>query len=49
MLVKVAKRKTAEADVHLDSRGRAVKEENTNYGDNVLIVDSERNMVTSDQ
>ena len=49
MLVKVAKRKTAEADVYLDSRGRAVKEENTNYGENVLIVDAEENMVTSDQ
>jgi len=48
MLVKVAKRKTAEADVHLDSRGRAVKEANTNYGDNVIIVDAEKNMVTSD-
>ncbi len=38
-LLKVAHRKTAEADVQLDDRGRPVDEEQAEYGDNVLIVD----------
>ena len=38
-LVRVAKRKTAEADVRLDNRGQVVDEDETNYGSNVLIVD----------
>jgi DNA topoisomerase-6 subunit B len=40
-LVTVAKRVTADADMKLDDRGRKIKEpsEETDYGDNVLIVD----------
>ncbi|HJT31247.1 MAG TPA: DNA topoisomerase VI subunit B, partial [Pirellulales bacterium] len=38
-LMQVAKRKTAQADVRLDSRGRPVDEEPEDFGDNVLIVD----------
>ncbi len=40
-LVKVAKRRTAEADVKLDDRGRPMEEKpaEMNLGDNVLIVD----------
>ncbi len=40
-LVKVAKRRTAEADMKLDDRGRPIEEDPTelNLGDNVLIVD----------
>jgi DNA topoisomerase-6 subunit B len=37
-LLKVAKRKTAEADMHLDDRGRAVEPSEEDYGDHVLIV-----------
>ena len=38
-LVRVAKRKTAEADVRLNKRGQVVDEEqHVDYGDNVLIV-----------
>lgn len=38
-LVKVAKRKTAEADVELDEQGRPiVQEEEEDFGDNVLII-----------
>ncbi len=36
-LLKVAKRKTSEADVRLDDRGKVVDEDS--FGDNVLIVD----------
>jgi DNA topoisomerase-6 subunit B len=40
-LLKVAKTKTAQADVKLDERGRPVEEdEGEDYGDNVLIVDA---------
>ena len=39
-LVKVARRMTAEADVKLDRQGRPI-EEDVDFGDNVLIVDSE--------
>jgi len=35
-LVKVAKRKTAEADVRFDDRGRKIDEQD--FGDHVLIV-----------
>jgi DNA topoisomerase-6 subunit B len=38
-LLKVAKRKTAEADTRLDERGRRVEEGEEDYGENVLIVD----------
>jgi DNA topoisomerase-6 subunit B len=39
-LLAVAKRKTAEADVKLDSRGRPIEEdEDVDYGSNVLIVE----------
>jgi DNA topoisomerase-6 subunit B len=38
-LLRVAKRKTAQADVKLDDRGREIEEdEEMNFGDNVLIV-----------
>jgi DNA topoisomerase-6 subunit B len=41
-LLKVAKRKTAEADIKLDKAGKVVDDEleDADYGDNVLIVDS---------
>jgi len=41
-LVKVAKKRTAEADMKLDDRGRPIEKrpEELNLGDNVLIVDS---------
>ena len=38
-LLKVAQRKTAEADVVLDKHGQAVERTNDDFGDNVLIVD----------
>ena len=38
-LMTVAKRKTAEADVKLDSRGKPIEEADEDYGDNVLIVE----------
>ncbi len=38
-LLQVAKKKTAQADVKLDSRGRPVDEEELSLGDNVWIVD----------
>ena len=38
-LLKVAQRKTTEADVRLDDRGRKIEEHN--FGDNVLIVDQQ--------
>ncbi len=37
-LLKVAKRRTSEADVKLDNRGKVVDKEELNLGDNVLIV-----------
>jgi DNA topoisomerase-6 subunit B len=37
-LMEVAKRKTAEADVKLDSRGRKIIEEEEDFGENVLII-----------
>jgi len=38
-LLKVAKRKTSDADVKLDDRGRPVDEEEQEFGRNVLVVD----------
>ena len=38
-LLKVAKRKTAEADLRLDERGRPVEETAEEFGGNVLIVE----------
>ena len=38
-LLLVAKKKTAEADVKLDDRGRPIDEEELDLGHNVLIVD----------
>jgi DNA topoisomerase-6 subunit B len=38
-LLRVATRKTSEADVRLDDRGRKIEERD--FGDNVLIVDQE--------
>ena len=38
-LLKVAKRKTAEADTNLDNRGRAVAESDEDYGRNVLVAE----------
>jgi DNA topoisomerase-6 subunit B len=38
-LLEVAKKKTAQADMKLDDRGRAIEEGDANYGDNVLIVE----------
>ena len=38
-LVRLAKSKTAEADVKLDDRGRPIEENLEDLGDNVLIVD----------
>ena len=40
-LLRVAKKRTADADIKLDSRGRPLHEDNTEFGHNVLIVDSE--------
>jgi DNA topoisomerase-6 subunit B len=40
-LLKVARTKTAQADMKLDDRGRAIEEAEEGYGDNVLIVDGE--------
>ncbi|MHB1036016.1 MAG: DNA topoisomerase VI subunit B [Pirellulales bacterium] len=37
-LVRVATKKTAEADLHFDDRGRAVESEDKVFGENVLIV-----------
>ena len=40
-LLLVAKKKTAEADVKMDDRGRVIEEDEMEFGDNVLIVDPE--------
>jgi DNA topoisomerase-6 subunit B len=49
-LMAVAKRKTADADVILDDRGRPVEDSQRDFGDNVLIVDPhERAEVGPDQ
>ncbi|HUT89922.1 MAG TPA: DNA topoisomerase VI subunit B [Thermoguttaceae bacterium] len=41
-LLTLAQRKTAEADVRLDDRGRPIEEDLEEYGENVLIVDPTR-------
>ena len=46
-LLKVAQRKTAEADVMLDDRGRPIDEEPLELGDNVIIVDPNQPTETS--
>jgi DNA topoisomerase-6 subunit B len=38
-LVKVAKKRTSEADMQLDNRGRPIEDQEMNLGKNVLIVD----------
>jgi DNA topoisomerase-6 subunit B len=38
-LIRVARQKTAEADVKLDDRGQRIEEDVQDFGDNVLIVD----------
>ncbi|MGA2257586.1 MAG: hypothetical protein ABSG53_23235, partial [Thermoguttaceae bacterium] len=40
-LLEVAKKRTVEADVQLDDRGRPVDEDEDDFGENVLIVDPE--------
>ena len=40
-LLRVAQRKTKEADTKLDAKGKKVEDENGLYGDNVLIVEPE--------
>ena len=40
-LVRVAKRKTSEADTRLDDRGRRIDEDEESFGSNVMIVDPE--------
>jgi DNA topoisomerase-6 subunit B len=40
-LVRVAKRKTSDADTKLDDRGRRIEQDEQQFGDNVLIVDPE--------
>ncbi len=38
-LLRVAKKRTAEADVKLDSRGKPIEMDDTKFGDNVIVVD----------
>ena len=38
-LLDVAKKRTAEADMELDDRGRAIEEDAEDFGENVLIVE----------
>jgi DNA topoisomerase VI subunit B len=40
-LLEVAKKRTVEADVRLDDRGRAIDEAEADFGENVIIVDPE--------
>ena len=40
-LLEVAKKRTVEADVRLDDRGRAIDEEEADFGENVIIVGQE--------
>jgi len=46
-LLEVAKRKTAEADVKLDSRGRKIQEDDEDYGEHVLIVEQPEPALTA--
>ncbi len=41
-LLEVAKKRTVEADVRLDDRGRPVDEEEADFGENVIIVEQEQ-------
>jgi DNA topoisomerase VI subunit B len=43
-LLEVAKKRTAEADIELDDRGKPIEEED--YGENVIIVPPEEAMPT---
>jgi DNA topoisomerase-6 subunit B len=43
-LLRVAEKRTAEADVKLDSRGKVILDNETEFGDNVLIVDSDSHL-----
>jgi DNA topoisomerase-6 subunit B len=45
-LLRVAKRKTADADARFDDRGRRVEEEEAEFGENVIIVDPEASAET---
>ena len=47
-LVAVAKRKTAEADVELDERGKPIDEDEEDFGANVLIVEPGATAATSE-
>ena len=47
-LLKVAHRKTAQADVKLDDRGRAIEDDLADYGDNVLLVDGSESLQPSE-
>ncbi|MEN6495534.1 MAG: DNA topoisomerase VI subunit B [Thermoguttaceae bacterium] len=44
-LLAVAKKKTAEADLKLDERGQVLEEDLEEFGDNVLIVDPEKQAI----
>jgi DNA topoisomerase-6 subunit B len=44
-LLEVAKKRTLEADVALDDRGRPIDEDAVDFGENVLIVDPEAEVV----
>ena len=49
-LLHVAKRKTAEADVKFDERGKAVMADDVaEFGDNVLIVEQKPEQIFSEQ
>jgi DNA topoisomerase VI subunit B len=49
-LLHVAKRKTAEADLKMDERGRAITtEEELDFGENVLIVEHDHEQLLSEQ
>jgi DNA topoisomerase-6 subunit B len=43
-LLRVAEKRTAEADVKLDSRGKVILDNEIEFGDNVLIVDSDSHL-----
>ena len=40
-LLEVAKKRTLEADVQLDDRGRPIDEDEADFGENVIIVEPE--------
>jgi DNA topoisomerase VI subunit B len=49
-LLHVAKRKTAEADLKMDERGRAITtEEELDFGENVLIVEQDHEQLLAEQ